>query len=1043
MAALVYPAKLLVPRLPATYLARPRLDARWDAWRGQRLVSVAAGAGSGKTTFLAARARAHGARALWYALDEMDRDPAVMAAHLAAACGREGVPSLDELLAAIVAGPERRSFIVFDDVQLVADSADIIAYLARLSRYLADDSLLVLASREPVPVPTARWQSQGLAAHLGSRDLAFTVPEVVALFAQRFGGAPLDLLQAEQLAGLTEGWAAGLEIFCQSLPGPEERHVAATLAEFARGRGGWFDYFVEEVLAALDPCQRSFLVASSVLRRLEPSLCDDVLERRDSGRVLRELARRQLFTYAADDGTYRYHHLFRDCLQDLFAREQPAAAGRRLRRRAAEALRHRGEEVEACLALASAGDAGRALALVKRRADHLLASRQYAALSEIMASLPAAAVRANADTLYVQGYLDLLQGRWSAAESALRRALRLRPAPTRRARISALLAQHLMQTGRWEACLRWGRQALARPGRLASTVRADLLGAMGVSACSLGRIMVGESHLEDARRICRQAGEREGEGRNLFRLAANVHFIRGDFSRAQQAADQALRIFRASGNREMVGHSQGVLGFVLAGEGREREARELTVEALREARGIGYRHIEGYCQLTLGQCDLLAAETRTAAELLTAALATGEDLGERALQTWAILGLAEAAWRAGEPRHARDQSQRALALAVRQRDLFSEARARMWLGRIAAHDHGASAAAPYWDAAERSLQRLGAGLEQARLRLWRLEAAATPPRGATTALMADLASEGRVFLVEKLETAAASHLVSVCPAEETAAVAGLAAKLGILPVTPATDHRAEPRPSLIIRPLGPLVIECGEQVMPPSTWPSARARRLLQYLIVHRFQPLPREQVIEALWPDADPRRSALSLRQAVHLLRGLLGSPSAVRTQAETVQLDPGNDARYDVLEFETLLRRGQAALGGDRENEALRTLRTAVDLYRGGFCADSPYEPFAEEEAGHLRHRFRRTLARLVELLMRRRRWDDVVAYCRRGQADDSLSEDFTCHLVTALLALGHRQEALAECHRFETLYVRELDLLPSPRLKALAERAVSGGR
>ena len=135
-------------------------------------------------------------------------------------------------------------------------------------------------------------------------------------------------------------------------------------------------------------------------------------------------------------------------------------------------------------------------------------------------------------------------------------------------------------------------------------------------------------------------------------------------------------------------------------------------------------------------------------------------------------------------------------------------------------------------------------------------------------------------------------------------------------------------------------------------------------------------------------------------------------------------------MLEFETLLRRGQAALGGGRESEAIRILRAAIDLYRGGYCADSPYESFPEDEAGQLRHRFRRTLERLVEILVKRRRWDDVVVLCRRGQADDPLSEDFACHLTAALLALGHRQEVLPERHRFEALYVRELDLLPSPR-------------
>ncbi len=49
----IFPAKLSVPQLPVSYLPRPRLDRLWREWKTKRLLLVTAGAGFGKTSFLA------------------------------------------------------------------------------------------------------------------------------------------------------------------------------------------------------------------------------------------------------------------------------------------------------------------------------------------------------------------------------------------------------------------------------------------------------------------------------------------------------------------------------------------------------------------------------------------------------------------------------------------------------------------------------------------------------------------------------------------------------------------------------------------------------------------------------------------------------------------------------------------------------------------------------------------------------------------------------------------------------------------------------
>lgn len=147
---------------------------------------------------------------------------------------------------------------------------------------------------------------------LRARELAFTVDEARALIAHE--GVELSAGSVELLVERTEGWPAGLylaALWLRELDQPNERVRA--FAGNARQVG---DYLADEVLSALAPATREFLVRTSVLGRFTPELCDAVLGREDSSTVLAELARSNMFLVALDASDwYRYHRLFGEVLQ--------------------------------------------------------------------------------------------------------------------------------------------------------------------------------------------------------------------------------------------------------------------------------------------------------------------------------------------------------------------------------------------------------------------------------------------------------------------------------------------------------------------------------------------------------------------------------------------------------------------------------------------------------------------------------------------------------------------------------------------------------
>jgi SARP family transcriptional regulator, regulator of embCAB operon len=117
-------------------------------------------------------------------------------------------------------------------------------------------------------------------------------------------------------------------------------------------------------------------------------------------------------------------------------------------------------------------------------------------------------------------------------------------------------------------------------------------------------------------------------------------------------------------------------------------------------------------------------------------------------------------------------------------------------------------------------------------------------------------------------------------------------------------------------------------------------------------------------------------------------------------------------------------------------------VEIYKGDFLAESPYVDSATDEREAQKERLTRCLHLLVESLLRARRWTEMIPLCRRGLEADPYHEGFHSHLVEANLALGNRLEALGCYRHYEEVLSRDLGLLPSPRMRGIADKIVASG-
>ncbi|MCU1450307.1 MAG: ATP-dependent transcriptional regulator, MalT-like, LuxR family [Acidimicrobiales bacterium] len=396
--------KFHVPWRRRELVARPRLSDRLNGGKDSALTLVSAPAGFGKTTLLTEwlDAGAGGGRATaWLSLDQSDNDPALFWAYLVAAL-RTAVPGIgasalallssqSSIAAALAAllnelrGIETDVVLVLDDYHVI-DTPDIHEGISFLLEHLPPELHLVIASRADPPLPLARLRARGDLVEIRAADLRFT-PDEAATYLEEVMGLVLTADDVISLEARTEGWIAALQLAALSMQGRDD--IAAFIAGFAGDDRYVVDYLVGEVLQRQPDHVRSFLLRTSILSRLNGSLCDALTGQKDGMAMLEALDRANLFLVALDDQRrwYRYHHLFGDMLRARLLDEEPDLV-KDLHRRASDWYVEHGERAEAIHHAMAGEDFERAADLVELALPAMRQGRQEDTLRRWLEVLP-------------------------------------------------------------------------------------------------------------------------------------------------------------------------------------------------------------------------------------------------------------------------------------------------------------------------------------------------------------------------------------------------------------------------------------------------------------------------------------------------------------------------------------------------------------------------------------------------------------------------------------------------------------------------------
>jgi LuxR family maltose regulon positive regulatory protein len=1040
--------KILVPRRRRNLLHRARLVDFIHEHIDRKLILISASAGYGKTSLLMDFAHDTELPVCWYSLDEWDRDPRVFLEYMVASI-RERFPHFgDRTLGGLRGGVHGESLrstvgtlvneihdvvpeyfaLVIDDYHLVSDSQDVTSLFGFFIRRLPENCHVLLSSRTTtLGLPSIELVARGELEGLGNDDLKFTGDEIQRLLRQNHN---LDLPQeeAERLAQQSEGWITAILLTTHTL----WKGLLHTMA-LARGDDSQiFAYLAREVLQQQPKDVQDFLTGSSVFQRMNPSLCNELLDMDGAREMLSLLEDKNLFIFRLEgDGEdwFRYHQLFQEFLSSKLREDGDRyialhfKAGRLFEAQESwdEAIRH----------YLDAGALSEAQRLVEEVASWAFRTGRSGSLLFWTDSMIQAG-HGSPWMHYWQSRVLMDYGRLDDAVRALEKAKDGFAERSDSLGVARALLQessiHRLRSEYAEAIAKTDQALSLMGGNEDASLTALAHSIVGICYGLQGELEKGLARLREALSLFRSLGEER-----LYDVADTLHNIGTiyyplDVEKYLHYSRKALAVWRRLGARGPMAMTLNNIGVAQYRQGRYGEALDTLQQAVAEGQSMGLLRPQAYPRATMGDVYRVRGEYGLAQEEYIRALALAEEADEEFLvgYLWDAMGNLE------RLRHNFDRAEQLIDRATetayehgsdREVALYQISRG------VLLHVRGRE------QEALRTLQQAASSFQDGTARqesakcyfhlasvLFAMEA---PEEAALNLEMAlDIMDQSGFDPMLVDEASGSRRLLEY--AEREAAVQGHAEMIRRLrartepPDEEGSRPPSGPSPSdLEFNALGSSTVRRDGAIVDAQEL-RLRAKEMLFFFLAHRA--VTKDQIVAALWPDLSLAKAHSTFHFYLFQVRRLLGGTDAISYEGGAYRLT-ARRYEYDVDEFHRTLAKAARATSAQRE----KYLVQAVSLYQGEYLEDI-YSEWAEVWRASLQREYYQALEDLAKNCRAQGRLEEAAEYCRRLLDKDALREDIHRQLIGILLETGDRAGAIRQFEKVRRTLEAELGTDPS---------------
>jgi DNA-binding SARP family transcriptional activator len=219
---------------------------------------------------------------------------------------------------------------------------------------------------------------------------------------------------------------------------------------------------------------------------------------------------------------------------------------------------------------------------------------------------------------------------------------------------------------------------------------------------------------------------------------------------------------------------------------------------------------------------------------------------------------------------------------------------------------------------------------------------------------------------------------------------------------------------------------------------AGKAMALLSTLALHLETGVPREALLDLLWPEQDVEQSAGSLHSLVYSLHRRLGVDGAGAAPVIHVNgsyaLNRAAGVSTDMARFGALVLEGNRLASSHRDTEAANRYEQALALYRGDLATGT--DVYAVIERERLRATFLTVLAWLADRSYRETDYATALKHASRLLATDPCREDAHRVIMRAHVKLGERSQALRQYRLCEQILRTEFEAEPEATTTELFE-------
>ncbi|MCG7344372.1 hypothetical protein MHZ92_09515 [Sporosarcina sp. ACRSL] len=1043
-------SKLMPPTPSATYMRRASFVKKMKQADRVKLTLLHSGAGYGKSSGLAAYFHDTQSTYSWYSVTDEDDDVLPFITYLTQSIRRvlPGFGStlsewdeptlhpkemdLERWLALFlnelwqVEGP---LFIVIDDFHHV-DHVFLVNYLVeKMIGSLPPQIHLIVATRNrPRWASLVKLKVTGQLCELTEEDFLFS-DEEVAVFYEDYFDQTLTEEEAASVIRLTEGWAIAVNLLALHLAGGET-HLPTAMKPALHEL---FAYLSEEVFNRMSYGEQERLLAFSIFPTFSVEHVREFYGN-EMAKALQQFAERHVFIQSLGEGTYRYHALFQQFLERKWQSIDPEQFYK-TQKRATEFYLRQSNPIQAISHALKSGDSNFIGQIIVSNGASLIKAGQFEWLLDILKGLSPDVLERYYPLYYFEGeahryrafyekarvaysaclkaaefhgddyyagrahagiahiYLDTIQP--GLADPYLMNAIVLAEKSEKTSELEMELlkrqfAENLVNLGKASDAAKWVQKEINDH----SILREGNLDA---------RIALRTGRLREAQAIL---NERENDStlpdshRETDILLSLIYSLIGEVELALDSAARGIELGREekSGFIEAVGMIRMGHAKILSDPGNVLIAKEHYVQAIKrmDELNVSRGSAEPYMGLSIVAARL--GEFAEAIQYGEAGLRETERVNDGWLSALIHIGLAIVHFYASNETEMEYHLKEAERLFGECGDLYGEMITAFW---------------------SMKLYDLTNDDEQFSLHAERF--------------FTLCAEQNYLFFLTADTIFAPFDMQSIHPLVLKASRfhtehAGIQQAIQILGVEDATSH---PGYKIDVQLLGPFMIQLGLDEVDDRKWQRDKSKELFIYLLLNKNRYVPKEEIMQALWADADDKSADRDFKVALNALlkviepnRNARENPFFILRKQTMYRLNPKADIRTDLERFKQYV---EAGLSEKVADIAVDQLLKAAAFYKGKLFEEKLSIDWITQERERFEQLYIQTLERLAQSYTRLQDYNKTIEWAEKLLRIDQTWEEAYRLLMFAHYQLQNRPQSIKWYRKCQTVLEEELGIEP----------------